>query len=193
MSSSDSTLRESDAALVREALQDSRALAAIIERYEAPLSRYVRRLGCAPEDAADVLQEIFLKAYVNLRSYDERLAFSSWLYRIAHNEAVSFFRRENVRPQAVATEEELEQFDTIVDEMDTAEQLHKKHTAESIRRALTHVEESYREVLVLRYFEDKQYDEIADILKMPIGTVGTYVTRGKAQLKKFLEVTHTEL
>src|ERR1035437_6205233 len=95
-----------DEEIVRRTLSDKEAFALLIERYEAKLLRYLERLGVGVlEDREDILQNAFIKAYTNLNSFDPTLAFSSWMYRIAHNETMSFFRRKHARPQVILTEE----------------------------------------------------------------------------------------
>ena len=89
-----------DEQIVKEALLDQERFALLIERYEAKLLRYLERLGIAArEDREDVLQNSFIKAYRNLNSFDLSLSFSSWMYRITHNEAMSFFRAKRARPK----------------------------------------------------------------------------------------------
>ena len=84
---------EEDGEIVRRTLADKEAFVVLIERYEAKLERYLTRLGVGlPEDREDILQNVFIKAYKNLNSFDPTLTFSSWIYRIAHNETMSFFR-----------------------------------------------------------------------------------------------------
>lgn len=92
----------SDRTLVLAALADSIGYGAIVGRYEFVLRRYVTRLlGSHAQAVDDVLQETFLKAYLNLNDYDQARAFSPWLYRIAHNEAISFLRKLRAQPQAI--------------------------------------------------------------------------------------------
>lgn len=177
---------EDDAALVRAALDSPESFGAIVTKYEAPLSRYLMRLGChTNEDKDDVLQDVFLKIYVNLNEYDERLTFSSWVYRIAHNEAVSHFRKKSVRPEIEMGEDE-SLLENMVDDTDHIAAYDRTLSARALQDALSRIEERYRTVLVLHYLEHKQYDEISDILRIPIGTVGTLIRRGKLTLKNML-------
>ena len=178
----------SDQELVTHALRDKRTFAVIVRRYEDRLMRYVRRLGCRDRRAAeDILQEIFIKVYIHLNDYDPSLAFSSWLYRIAHNETVSFFRKEKVRPRVVEAEEDLVIFENIVGDTDIAGQVDREHAAERIREAVGLLEPKYRDVFILKYFEEKSYEEISDILELPPGTVATLISRGKRKLRNALE------
>jgi RNA polymerase sigma-70 factor (ECF subfamily) len=174
-----------DAEIVARTLRDTSAFALLVERYEAKLLRYIRRLGVRNvEDGEDVLQEIFIKVYKNLNAFDNTLSFSSWIYRIAHNEAISFYRKQSVRPEGhqIADSEDVLMW---LPENDTtsAERLFDTTVnAEALRTALRTLDEKYRDAIILRYFEHKEYDEISDILKIPIGSVGTLIHRGKKQL-----------
>lgn len=179
---------KTDQELVALALKDRHAFAAIVERYQTALKRYIARLGCRDQcDQDDILQEAFLKIYLNLNDYDPDLKFSSWIYRITHNEAVSFFRKKNISPKPVVTEEELFIFQNLADGADIIEMHNKKSEAEIVRQALSELEEQYRDAMMLKFIEEKSYNEISDILKMPIGTVGTLINRGKKQLRRILQ------
>ncbi len=169
-------------------LKDPNQYGLLVERYEAKLQRYIARLGVrVHDDQLDVLQEIFIKAYRNLNSFDTSLSFSSWVYRIAHNEAISFYRKKKVRPEGHLVGNGDEVLSFLSSSLDTAEvKFDKSINAEEVNKALTLIDEKYREPLVLRFFEHKEYDEISDILQIPIGSVGTLIHRGKKQLATVL-------
>ena len=176
-----------DQELVALTLKDRHAFVAIVERYQVVLQRYIARLGCRDyHDQEDVLQEVFLKVYINLNEYDSDLKFSSWIYRITHNETISYFRKKSVQPLPIITGEELDRFQNITDDTDIALAYSKEWDAKILREVLAKLDEQYRDVLVLKFIEDKSYNEISDILKIPIGTVGTLINRGKKQLKLIL-------
>lgn len=178
----------SDEEIVAKTLKDKQFFGEIVDRYEAKLARYIARLGVRnPEDQLDVLQEIFLKVYRNLNGFDRSLQFSSWIYRISHNEAISWYRKKNVRPEGhlIADSEELLGF--LSAKEDTQEiDFDKTVNAKAVNAALLKVAAKYREVIVLRFFEHKEYEEISDILKIPVGSVGTLLHRGKKQLEREL-------
>lgn len=181
-------LPPSDEELVIRTLTERSAYGYLVERYEAKLQRYIMRLGVRNrEDQQDVLQEIFIKAYRNLNGFDTSLSFSSWIYRIAHNEAISWYRKHSVRPEGhlVANSDELLGF--VASQSDTAEiQFDKGLAIEAVHEALLVLGEKYRQPLILRFFEHKEYDEISDILEIPVGSVGTLIHRGKKQLERVL-------
>ncbi len=173
-----------DEEVVTLTIKDPNQYGILMERYEAKLKRYITRLGVRhPEDQLDVLQEIFIKAYRNLNGFDTSLSFSSWMYRIAHNEAISWYRKKNVRPEGhlVGDSEEILEFLSEREE-GTELTFDRQLNAEEVARALEQIDEKYREPIILRFFEHKEYDEISDILEIPIGSVGTLLHRGKKQL-----------
>jgi len=181
---------KSDQELVAEALRDKHAFSLIMHCYEEPIRRYVRRLGCKDgSDLDDVLQEIFIKVFINLNDFDTSLKFSSWLYRIAHNETISFFRKKSVRPSVLnlSPEDSHEFFAQLADEKDFAELANAREDAIMVRELLSNLGPKYKEVLTLRFLEEKSYTEISDILKIPEGTVATLISRGKKELKTALE------
>lgn len=160
-------------------------LATIINRYQAPLSRYVFRLsGLNREDIEDTLQIIFLKLYLNINSFDQTLKFSTWLYRIAHNETINHYRKRLARPNIdYSAEDGLLNLLTDHNWRDEADRIVWKT---QINQALNNLPDKYRQVIILRYFEDLDYQTIADIIKKPVGTVATLINRAKQKLKQLL-------
>lgn len=178
----------SDQEIVNSVLKDRQAFALLVARYEIPLLRYIGRLGCHDaEILKDVLQEAFIKAYVNLNDFDTSLSFSAWIYRIVHNETINYFRKLKNRPKPVDSEDDLVIFEKIADDIDIEGESDVKMRSSVIKSALYNLDQQYRDVLVLRFFEDKSYDEISDILQIPSGTVATYLSRGKAKLRDLLK------
>lgn len=179
---------KTDQELVSATLLDRHAFSAIVHKYEAAIRRYVKRLGCKDEgDIDDVLQEIFIKIFVNLNDYDSDLKFSSWLYRIAHNETISFFRKKSVRPNVLNNIEDVEEFfGNLADDIDSVELAHQRFDAQIMQETISNLNKKYKEVLILRFLEEKSYTEISDILRIPEGTVGTLINRGKKELKTAL-------
>lgn len=188
MSTQPAALPPSDEELVSLSLREQVFFGELVLRYEQKLTRYIRRLGVRNEDdQQDVLQEIFLKVYKNLNGFDPKLKFSSWIYRIAHNEAISWYRKQRVRPEGHLVFESDELFSFLKSTEDDAEtRFDKNINAQVLANALQKLDEKYREVLILRYFEHKEYEEISDILQLPVGSVGTLLHRGKKQLQSVL-------
>jgi len=156
----------------------------LAERYEAKISRYGRRFLFGIEDTKDLVQEIFIKAFVNIKSFDSTRSFSSWIYRIAHNvfinaikkntrEKIQFFDFDLIFPHPIARE--------------TADgDLNKRELKNLLESGLNKLGAKYREALVLFYIEEKNYKEIAEILEVPIATVGIRLRRAKEMLKNII-------
>lgn len=182
-----------DEEIVHRTLSDKEAFASLIERYEAKLGRYLERLGVSVrEDREDLLQNVFVKAYRNLNSFDPTLSFSSWIYRITHNEAMSFYRARSVRPQVVLDADSESLLTELRDEYaDAAALSEHRLSSEQLAKAFETLDARHREVLTLRYFEDRSYTEMSDILEIPIGTVSTLIHRAKRALRAVLPETFT--
>jgi RNA polymerase sigma-70 factor (ECF subfamily) len=179
----------SDEQIVRRALADKEEFGVLIGRYEEKLARYLARLGLASrEDREDVLQNAFLKAYRNLNSFDPELSFSSWMYRITHNEAMSFFRARTARPTVTLGEDSERLLMEIKDESsNTAALADLRLSAAELERGLAKLAPKYRDVLTLRFFEERSYTDMSDILELPVGTVSTLIHRAKKALKDALD------
>jgi RNA polymerase sigma-70 factor (ECF subfamily) len=170
---------QEDLLLVARALADPDEYAEIVEKYERPLLRYILRISNIPrEEGEDLLQNVFLKAYQNLRDFDSDLKFSSWIYRIAHNEVISNWRRRSARPEEVNLEV-VEAARLLQSTLDIPAATDEKLLAEFVQSILTKIPQKYREVLILRYLESKDYSEISDILRRPMGSVATLLHRAK--------------
>ena len=178
----------SDEDVIPFLLKDRNVFVVLVQRYEQKLDRYIRRLGIvSKQDREDVLQNIFVKTYKNIQGFDTTLSFSAWVYRIAHNEAISFFRAKKVRPEGRLIEDGEQVLLTILDEHDFIKDLDRKIEAKKIAQHVQKLDEIYRDIIILRYFEDREYKEISDILKIPEGTVATLLYRAKKKLKTLLE------
>ena len=179
------TSKTSDADIISLVLSDKQYYGHIVRRYEQKLTRYIKRLTVlSQEDLSDLLQDIFIKAFINIRKFDTSLSFSSWIYRITHNETISFARKKKVRSNTMA----IEDTEDLIMNISTEEDIEKEHSVkmetEILQKVLQEIKEKYREILILRFLEEKEYNEISDILKIPSGTVATRISRAKASLLK---------
>lgn len=186
MSSAKNFTAKSDEEIVKYTLKDKDVYWHLIHRYEAKLLRYIRRSTNANEqDAEDILQDVFIKAYQNLNDFDTSLKFSSWIYRICHNEIINYWRKSS-RQGAV----HLELFENDA-RMANHEPLWKELEIKLDKAKIDVIFEKmplkYRDVLILRFLEEKNYQEMSDILKMPVGTVGTMLLRAKKVFQKTAE------
>ena len=149
----------------------------LVDRYQKKLMRYITYLISDEEKAADVVQDAFIKAYVNLNGFNTSKKFSSWIYRIAHNEALNLIKK---------TKKEFSMPDNfdIGGNTNLEEEYSKKELINMVNTCINSIPVKYSEVLVLYYMEEKSYEEISDILRIPMGTVATRLNRGKEWMKK---------
>lgn len=167
----------SDNEIVAKSLQDLDYFSCLYQRYEDELLRYIHRVsGADPDEAQDILQESFIKIWRNLNEFDPGMKLSSWIYRIVHNETVSHIRKKRSYGKDRTIDAELCR-NILSDDSETA-----SYSEEDITRALLLLEdlqEKYKEVLILKFLESKSYEEISDILKIPLGTVAIRINRAK--------------
>lgn len=169
----------SDTRIVDRVLRgNSDAYELLIERYESKLRRYVTYLIGDEMTSHDVVQETFIKAYQNLRSYKPKYKFSSWIYRIAHNEAMNA-----VKKRRFMTSDDIETLSEVAYTPRPDEAIDRSILQAHVHGCLGELEPKYREVVQLVYFEHMKYDEVSDILHVPPSTVGVWLSRAKAKLR----------
>ena len=152
----------------------------IVKRYQQKLYRYLRYLTNQPDEAEDLVQNVFIKAYRNLFGFDTKRKFSSWIYRIAHNEGVNHLKKMQ-KLKKVFFQDHNVLFSPVNNSPE--DELIRQEIQKKMKECLDELKSKYREPLILYYFEDKSYQEISDVLKIPVGTVGTFISRGKLILK----------
>jgi RNA polymerase sigma-70 factor (ECF subfamily) len=174
---------ETDHDLVVKALQgNQKAFRELVERYHSAAYAVVRGVLGDSDDVDDVLQNVYIKVYRGLAGFRGESRLSTWIYQIARNEAINAARRR--RPQGPPLEEAILPAGEASDPEAT---YGKRELGRQMEAAMASLEENYRMVLELRYMGERSYEEIAEITGLPMGTVKTYIYRGKAQLKKILE------
>lgn len=159
---------------------DQELYAIIIERYQNKLLRYANSLIKDENKAVDAVQESFIKAFVNLRSFDKGKKFSSWIYRIVHNEIVNSVKKHQ---KEILLPENFDQ----ASEEDIQKEFEQKETSEVVEKCLKEMPIIYSEPLALYYIDDKSYEEISDILRLPMGTVATRISRAKKLMKNLCQ------
>lgn len=167
--------------------QDVAAFGSLIEHYETKLLRYIQRISSfRPEEAEEILQEVFLKAWKNIQDFDVNERFSSWIYRITHNETISEFRKMKARgrDQQIVWDEAI--MERLPSALDIPAELDQKLLREHVQETLQQLPEKYRNILILFFLEEKKYEEISAILRIPMGTVAVRLNRAKQQLKEQL-------
>lgn len=177
-----------DEELAKRSVSDTAPFGELIERYEATLLRYVmRRSHATKEDAEDIVQNSFIKMYRNINDFDSTLKFSSWAYRITHNELIDWYRKQKSRPQLVFGDKDEDIFASIAGDMNIEKSAIEAETKKEIKDIIETLDTKYQEIISLRFFEDKSYDEIADILQIPPGTVAIRLSRAKKILEEKLQ------
>lgn len=172
----------SDNELVKLTLNDQENFVNLMQRYEPKLLRYIKRITNVDNDEAeDILQDVFIKVYQNLNDFDLDLKFSSWIYRITHNQVISNYRKIKARPQQIVWDLESDLLNNIASDLDIEKETDIKILRKNINKILSKIDVKYREVLVLKYLEELDYNEISDVLKKPVGTVGTLLNRARKQ------------
>lgn len=179
---------KTDNELVLLSLKDSQYFYCLMKRYEEKLSSYVYHLTFLPEeDMADIIQNSFIKIYQHLNNYDNSLKFSSWVYRIAHNEAVNYLKKHRKLIKLEIEDDSNEFVDWLISDTDIEKEALESDFKKYIGKILDRLKPEYKEVIILRFFEEKDYQEISDILKRPMGTVATLLSRAKKQFKEVYE------
>lgn len=177
-----------DEELVALSLRDKDAFAHLVYRYAPKLRSYIARIGGLPtEDTEDILQDSFVRIYEHLNDFDPLLSFSSWAYRITHNQTMNFFRKRRARPEGHLTLLSDEELTALSATTDVFADSANTFDATILRKVLATLSKEHFDVLILRYFEHKSYDEISDILSIPPGTVAVRLSRAKAKIKKIME------
>lgn len=154
--------------------------AEIIRRYQDKLMRYAGYITGDREKGADAVQEAFIKAYINLNGFDINKKFSSWIYRIVHNEAMNIIKKSK-------KEQPLGDRDTFDSGIDLEDDFIKKELVNRAHRCLEKIPIIYKEPLALFYLEEKSYEEIGEVLRIPVGTVGTRINRAKIIMRKICQ------
>ena len=171
-----------------------RAYRELIRRYERPIFSLVYRMVRDRELAEDLSQETFVKALNAIESYRPEYKFSSWIFKIANNATIDHLRRRELdtlslegardattpdRAEATALQVR-DRGETPLEEMEARE------LGSAIEQAVGKLRPEYRSCILLRHVEDRSYEEIAEIMELPLGTVKTYIHRARAELKEAL-------
>ena len=183
--------REQEAMIVRKVLQgDVNAFEKLVTEYEKAVYAIAQRMTGNPEDAADMTQETFIKAYNSLGSFRGDSKFSVWLYRIANNVCLDFLRSRSRKPTVSLSVEDDEGEETQLDVADESQSpellLERGLTRDAVRRGLDTLPPDYKQILLLREIQGLSYEEIASALGIDLGTVKSRIFRARKKLCTFL-------
>ncbi len=185
----DKTRELSDEDIVSRIIDgDSFLFECIVERYFDALMRYGKKFIVDDEDIKDLIQEVFIKVYENIKRFDVSRRFKPWIYRVAHNVFVNHLRFRSRLPFII-------EWDAFVSLPIKDEKYEKDKENEHIRRELetylSNISASYREVLLLYYIEEMSYKDIAEVLHIPTSSVGVRISRAKGALKEEISKNET--
>lgn len=173
--------------ITRAKAGDAEAWGELYREFAPAIFRFCRRALPAREDAEDATMEVFTKLRDKLGQYDSSRSFSAWLYKVAANHCWDTLRRRKVRQ-----DKETEDVDSVPLEHPDANQLEKlieQRTSEEVRKALDKLGNRARMALVMRYYSDMSYDEIADALGVRRAFVGVVLLRARHELRQVMEGT----
>lgn len=175
-------IKLTDEEIVEKVRGDDRDLySVIIERYKKKLLRYATNLVHDEDKASHIVQDSLVKAYINLNGFNTKKKFSSWIYRIVHNEAMNVIKKH--QKEVLIPDD----FDFESDE-DVMKNFEQKETAIYVEKCLNSIPIMYSEPLSLYYLDEKSYEEISDILRIPMGTVAIRMSRAKKLMKHICQM-----
>lgn len=180
-----------DAELVQRVLAgDDDAYADLVRRWEPKLRAYVGQIVKTSEEARDLVQEAFIRAWSNLDQYNPSFRFSTWLFRIAHNLAIDQLRRRRQPLVSLDVGEDDEGSALVMDPADSRRgplaDLANRELAEALAREIDKLPAAYRELVTLRHFVGLAYNEIAELKGLPLGTVKNKLFRAHSVLREAL-------
>ncbi len=183
--------RTEDFATIRKALAGQQAAYdKLMARYHDAIYNLIYRMVRNKEEVEDLTQEAFIKAFASLRSFNEEYAFSTWLYKIATNNCIDYIRKKKLETFSIDKPIESKDSEVTFEVPDTSYQPDKEIIAEQrkelVEEAINSLPEKYHRVIILRHHQEKNYEEIAKILKLPIGTVKAHLFRAREMLYRYL-------
>jgi RNA polymerase sigma-70 factor, ECF subfamily len=159
---------------------DRELYAVIMKRYQNKLLRYSKNLIKDEFRAIDIVQDSFIKVFINLNGFDIKKKFSSWIYRIVHNEAINILKKNQ---KEISLPEDFD----ISSSEDVQGDFEQREIVAKVEKCLIQIPTLYSEPLSLFYIEEKSYEEISDILRIPMGTVATRINRAKKLMKNICQ------
>jgi len=177
-----------DEMLVKSCLQgDMGSFGELVRRYQKQVYSLAYRLTNDAEEAMDLSQEVFLKIYQVLERYDDTRPFFPWMYKVASNVCYSLLRK---KPQESVPLDKVIEFTPLIPKTESQPEEHyeSREIQQLVQRAIAELPEKYRVPLVLRFLEDLTYQQIAEVMELPVSTIETRLYRGKALLQKRLSI-----
>ena len=200
MSSSDSTYRhrvdasqsslEDDKWVQLAVKGDEKAYAELSNKYQKPLYFHIRKMIRETDYVEDLVQDIFMKAFKNLKNYKNDYAFSTWLYRIATNHTIDYLRKKKLHTFSINTDSSDEDQAPIQledEDSHTDEPMIRRQRKNKVHEAIDQLPEKYRLIILKRHIEEKSYQEISEEMDIPLGTVKAHIFRARELLYKYMK------
>jgi RNA polymerase sigma-70 factor (ECF subfamily) len=158
----------------------------LVRRYQRPITGYIYRMLNNYDASLDVTQEVFIKVYNSLERYSAEYKFSTWLYRIAHNAAIDYMRRNSVNQQSLETENADGTYQLQIEssQPNPEQERERSEWRKEIETVVKCLPQVYRELILLRHAQDLSYDEIAEITNLPLGTVKNRLFRAREMMRE---------
>lgn len=183
--------REDDVLVKRAKGGDEQAYKQLVDKYQRALYFHVLKMIKDKEQVNDLVQEAFVKAFNNLNTYSTNYAFSTWLYRIATNHTIDYLRKKKLKTlsidEPVKTRDGEMQMQLEDESAGTDRNIIRKQRQDMVQAAIEDLPPKYRKVIQMRHMEEKSYQEIADVLDLPLGTVKAHIFRARELLYKALK------
>ncbi len=184
--------REEDSVLIRDAVAgDQRAFTQLQKKYYPAIANLIRRMLRNSDDVEDLVQETFVKAFRAIETFNHDYAFSTWLYKIASNHCIDFLRKRRLKTfsidQPIETRDGEMRYEIADDSWSPDGEIQDREKLRILNKAIEDLPEKYKRVIKLRHEEELDYQEIADQLGLPLGTVKAHLFRARALLFKKLK------
>ena len=200
MSSSDSTYQhrvdasqsslEDDKWVQLAVKGDEKAYAELSNKYQKPLYFHIRKMIRETDYVEDLVQDIFMKAFKNLKNYKNDYAFSTWLYRIATNHTIDYLRKKKLDTFSINTDSSDEDQAPIQledEDSHTDDPMIRRQRKNKVHEAIDQLPEKYRLIILKRHIEEKSYQEISEEMDIPLGTVKAHIFRARELLYKYMK------
>jgi RNA polymerase sigma-70 factor, ECF subfamily len=184
--------RSEDSRSIQQALHgDDAAYKKLMNKYHDAIFNFIYRMVRDKHQVEDLTQEAFIKAFASLKSFNDEYAFSTWLYKIATNNSIDYIRRRKLQMYSIDKPIEAADSDYTFELPDETYQADKDiirgQRVQLLNEAIAALPEKYRKVIQLRHVDERTYEEIAKLLKLPIGTVKAHIFRAREILYKTLK------
>ncbi len=158
----------------------------LVRRYQRPITGYIYRMLNNYDASLDVTQEVFIKVYNSLERYSSEYKFSTWIYRIAHNAAIDYMRRNSVNQQSLETENADGTYQLQIEspQLNPEQERERSEWRREIETVVKCLPQVYRELILLRHAQDLSYDEIAEVTNLPLGTVKNRLFRAREMMRE---------